>query len=799
MFQRRPALRFVLLFAVGILLAAWISISPLEIFVFALITIFIISLLFLYNKEQLIINIFLRCLVILAGFLLQTIQYENHKYQKLYSVVENEQVVILGTVDSHPIYKERKISFVVESDSIIRYGNRVGENHRLLILLYPSKSESPTKGIKFGEQIELSGIIKPFPFQRNPGEFDYGKYLELNQIQGIVSAKGMNNLKIIGSCGSNSIQSWTYSIQHALYRILDSLHTPRHAGFLKGIIFGYRAEISEDVKQSFIDTGTIHILAVSGSNVAFVAFMFFAVFGFFRLSRRTVGGITIFGLIVYMLITGASPSVVRATIMAIVILCGTLFERKTDIYNSISVAALVLLIWDTNVLFDIGFQLSFSAVISIVFFYPRLEMLIKKIPERFEEIKGIDVVLKLFAVSLTAQLGTIPFTAYYFGRISIVSLIANLLVVPISGLNTFIGFAEVLFYYISPWLAGLYASANDFMIWFLLGFVKQSANVPYAYLEIGQLNVTAILGYYLILIGLFYINLARVRVWLIIMALMFCNYLIYSAIWNKNHPDLAVTMLDIGQGDAILTEFPNGNKLLIDTGPASPSFDAGEKIVIPFLKRYGITEITYLLITHPHSDHLGGAKSIIKSIQVDTLLMAHFSKDNSQFNELLRVALARKTAIKNVGCGDQIQIDENARVYVLFPSMTISNERNANNSSVVLKIIYGISSILLEGDAEIPVENKMVSRYDEFLSSNILKAGHHGSITSTSEEFLNNVHPQIVLISVGNQNKFRHPSPSTINRLAAHSVKIERTDKSGAVIYQTDGSRWTKRDWKDAK
>jgi competence protein ComEC len=382
-----------------------------------------------------------------------------------------------------------------------------------MVMLRLEKKDRYRGEIGFGKKIEIHGMLEPFPFQRNPGEFDYGKYLALNDIQGVVTVKGLDHVRVGMEKDGYSFQALTYSVQQALYHIIDHLHSPRHAGFLKGIIFGYRADIPSDVKQSFLDTGTIHILAVSGSNVAFVAFIFFSILGFFRLPRKAAGVIAILGLIAYMLITGSSASVVRATIMAIVFLCGTFFERKADLYNSISVAALILLFWNTNTLFDVGFQLSFAAVISLVFFYPRLESLIKKIPERLKKIKGVDAVLKVFAVSLAAQLGTVPFTAYYFSRISIVSLVANIPVVPISGLNTFIGAAEIMVYSISPWIAKLYAAANDFLVWFLLGFVQQAASVPYAYVESWQFNAMFVAGYYILVIGIFHLNIPRVRAW----------------------------------------------------------------------------------------------------------------------------------------------------------------------------------------------------------------------------------------------------------------------------------------------
>jgi competence protein ComEC len=796
MFQSRPALRLVLLFAAGIILATWITLPPAYVFVCTFVLVFISVILFWQNKWKMIAEIVLQCSVILLGLFLQIFQQSNFISRELEPRINDEPVILFGRVDSEPAQQERRMSCVVSIDSLVRQGRNDLHSRRVMVMVRFEKKDRYREEIEFGKKIEIQGTLEPFPFQRNPGEFDYGKYLALNDIQGVVTVKGLVHVRVSGGVDGSSFQVWTYSVQQNLYHLIDRLHSPRHASFLKGIIFGYRADIPSEVKQSFMDTGTIHILAVSGSNVAFVAFIFFSLLGFFRLPRKAVGGLAILGLIAYMLITGSSASVVRATIMAIVLLCGTLFERKADIYNSISVAALILLFWNTNTLFDVGFQLSFAAVISIVYFYPRLESLIRKIPERFEEIKGVDAVLKLFAVSLAAQLGTVPFTAYYFGRVSIISLVANIPVVPISGLNTFIGAAEIMMYPISPWIAKLYATANDFLVWLLLGFVKQAASVPFAYVEAWHFSGVFIIGYYILVISIFNLNLPRVRAYLFITILILGNYVLYSNIWCLAHPRFTVTMIDVGQGDAILIEFPNGKRLLVDAGPLSQKFDAGERTIVPFLKRNGISEIDYLLITHPHSDHIGGAGSVLKLLRVDTIMMASLAKTNYEVKKVLEIAEMRHTGIKKMQVGNQIQIDPNARVYVLHPDSNHIAEKNLNNSSIVLKIIYGNSTIILVGDAEIVTEQRMIPRYGAFLSSNILKAGHHGSITSTSEEFLNVVRPTTTLISVGNHNKFRHPSPFTIWRMKAHSVKIKRTDKLGAIVFESDGTDWRQKEWR---
>jgi competence protein ComEC len=193
---------------------------------------------------------------------------------------------------------------------------------------------------------------------------------------------------------------------------------------------------------------------------------------------------------------------------------------------------------------------------------------------------------------------------------------------------------------------------------------------------------------------------------------------------------------------------------------------------------------------------MGGAGSVLKSLHVDTIMMASLTMDNHEVNTVLEIAQAMHTGIKIVRTGDRIFIDPSARGYVLHPDSNHLAEKNLNNSSVVLKIIYGNSSILLAGDAEVPAEQRLIPRYGAFLSSNVLKTGHHGSITSTSADFLNVTRPQTALISVGYHNKFRHPSPFTIWRMTMNSIEIQRTDTSGAIVLETDGTKWIQKEWR---
>lgn len=796
-FERRPALRFVLLLSIGILIARYLSVDPSIVF-WVTVAVFCSAVtVSIFFPRHTATNFSIASLVLLLGLLLQTFQRDHYAKQRLIPVQENEQIAFTGRVAEEPYLHQHRFQLVIETNRILRQRESREIERKVLVQGSIALFQKLLDSLHVGSKLFVVGLLDDFPRPRNPGEFDYGRYLELNNIHGVVSLNDRSELVVLGQEAYSDFLSLFRQARSSLLTIIDSLHRPREASFLRGILLAERSKIVDDVKQAFVDTGTVHILAVSGLHVGVVAVVFYGFFGLLRLPRKWIAVATMLGLLAYMTLIGSPPSVVRATIMAIVLLLGSLFERKVDVYQSLAIAASILLLWDSNNLFNVGFQLSFAAVISIVYLYPIFVKALYRIPERFEEVKMLEPVLKLFAVSLAAQLGTLPFTAYYFDRISIISLLANLLVVPLVGFNVMLGFATLGFSFFSLWLAESYAALNEWLVTFLLGFVKAASTVPYAYIDTSNVEITTSLAYYTALVGI--VNIGRRAVFKssIIILLAIGTVLVYTRWVFAKDPSLRVTVLDVGQGDAIFIEFPSGANVLVDAGPRVPSYDAGERIVVPFLNYRGVKSLDAVIMSHPHSDHIGGIPAVLRSVEVRQLVEPAVAGETELYREIHRTAQQRNIRISPRRAGDTINIERNSRLYVLHPYATYDSTGNLNNASLVIKLVYGSTAVLLMGDAEAEVEGKLIRRYTPMLEAEVLKTGHHGSITSSTEEFVRATRSSLALVSVGKRNKFNHPSPVVMERLANHGMTIYRTDLGGAIILESDGEKFDIIRWRE--
>ncbi|OGV07406.1 MAG: DNA internalization-related competence protein ComEC/Rec2 [Ignavibacteria bacterium RIFOXYB2_FULL_36_7] len=530
-------------------------------------------------------------------------------------------------------------------------------------------------------------------------------------------------------------------------------------------------------------------------HVGYIAVIYIFLFGRLNIYLRSI--LTIAGLLAFMFITGVQPSVFRATVMAVVIIIAFLSNRSTSLFNSLAFASVIILVLSPEEILNPGFQLSFSAVLGIAIFYPRTEKLISTLKLRS---KVLRYILLFMAVSLSAQIGTLPFTVMYFGKLSIISLLANLFVIPVVGVVVGLGIFTLIINIAFPFVAIYFAAANELVTKLLFLFIELSGNENFSYIFVKNFSLYDSLLFYLFLFFLLYvikkINTTFVKILIVI--LVVSNFLLLSTLDNYNllkTGKLSVFTIDVGQGDAILLKFPKGTTALIDAGNATPSFDNGERIILPLLEYLGIERIDYGFVSHIDSDHYAGFVSLVKAGVIKKIIKPGI--DSSLVKDVKFEKYLRENHIPIEYYKKEILTIDEVRIYVLNNESIMENtELSSNDKSGMLKMVYGKTSFLFTGDVEKKVEKVYASDYKLFLDVDVLKVGHHGSKTSSSKVFLNYVTPEQSIISAGILNKFEHPSGEIVKRLEDFGSEIYRTDKYGALIFESDGNSIHFIDWK---
>jgi competence protein ComEC len=388
----------------------------------------------------------------------------------------------------------------------------------------------------------------------------------------------------------------------------------------------------------------------------------------------------------------------------------------------------------------------------------------------------------------------------YFGRVSLISFLANIAVVPAANIALALGLAMVIFSIFSTWLAGLVAAATHTLLYLTLHLITLAAHLRWSVLEVRITTGWHTLGYFLLLICVYSLWKGSWKRKTLIALIAVANLLAFypdRGLTSIGSPSgMTVTFLDVGQGDATVIEYPDGKVLLIDAGARSAYSDAGRRVIVPFLKRKGITHLDAFVLTHDHNDHTGGARSVIESIPVEKIYFPRSTEPSPCFTELQDIIHEKNIPLEFLSAGKTIQTFDNSRLFVLHPCPMSATgagftRTNLNNTSVVLRLSYGRSSILLMGDAEEDVEQELCNSYGDFLHCSVVKVAHHGSINASSDRFISIVKPDFAVVSVGKNNKFNHPSTDVLIRYQQHHVPVERTDEQGAVVFRiTPDSLW---------
>jgi competence protein ComEC len=641
---------------------------------------------------------------------------------------------------------------------------------RVLATLY---GEPPPLGEGQRVTAELR-LHRPVGF-RNPGGFDYPAQLRREGIALVGSARAdrLQPLTVDRPPWPARVKRW------AVARIAADL-PETSAALLTGLLLGERTALPRDTDEAFRRAGVYHVLAVSGFNVALLSASVFAVLTLAGLARRATAVAAAGALVAFALVVGGQASVIRATLMGLLVLGGVFLDRESQMPNALALAALLLLAWRPGDLWDPGFQLSFAATAGIVYLgAPATAALARaQCPPWLAAAVG---------VSAAAQVAVLPVMVTHFNQVSLIGPLANLLVIPLAGAATTVG----LFALAAAAVSDAAGSLGLNLAWALTVLLRLAvwlaAAVPGALLHApapGPLAMGAWLAAAVLAAGVGARWARRAALALAVAGLV-------AAVWPLLAPGngrLRVTFLDVGQGDAILVEAPNRGRLLVDGGGGGGArFEVGERVVAPYLWNRGFARLDVVAATHADADHSGGLEAVLRGLSVGEIW------ENGRWppgHEGVVRALADAGAPRRtLAAGQRVRLGD-ALVTVLNPPGPAGPEvatPGENDHSLVLRLDWRGVSVLLTGDLTSSGEAALLAARAP-LATTILKVGHHGSRSSTAAPLVDASRPRVAVVSVGARNPFRHPAPEVLARLAESGARLYRTDRDGAVIVETDGA-----------
>ncbi|MDQ7824383.1 MAG: DNA internalization-related competence protein ComEC/Rec2 [Candidatus Eremiobacteraeota bacterium] len=660
---------------------------------------------------------------------------------------------------------------------------------RILVKAAPAADHG---GLVCGDQIEAYGVLREYLSLRNPGLFNnerarrfdgYGYELEIRRPGALVwRGRGAVNPLI-----------WMASyMRSSMEKVFKASHASEKCALLSGIVFGDKSAISDDLQEQFRVTGTLHLLAASGMNVALLTCTVLALCRLLGLSRRHGSLLALPVIVVYTFMAGATPCIVRASLMASLCLLARLARREADLANTLFCAAFVMMAVSPQSLFDIGFQLSCGAVAGIIIGVPLFQ-------QCWERKKGLlRYFLELFLISCAVQLILTPLVAFHFFQCAPLSCFFNLVVVPPAVALLHLGILEGILGLLWLPLGAPCAFLNELALSFMLWAEKTLSSVPGCSLPVVRPSWSLILWYYLIVASLAVLKtgygsvlLRRVLAWAIVICGLLAPWPGFSAMPFK------VIVMDVGEGDAILICLPDSSAILIDGGAAGKNgFDAGERVVVPLLKAQGIRRLGLVMLSHRHDDHAGGLVSVLKAIPTGLFVHGPGCTRGGIYGELVSMLSARTIPEREAYAGDEFLFPCGARLRVLWPPRDFTGV-DENDMSLVVQLVYRETRMLFMGDLGGSAEEQFLCR-PHALQSQVLKIAHHGSSLSTKEKLLGSAAPEYALISVGRRNIHGHPSRKVIERLEKKGIRVLRTDCSGAVTLILRGNALEVQESRDA-
>nr|WP_245247142.1 MULTISPECIES: DNA internalization-related competence protein ComEC/Rec2 [unclassified Paenibacillus] len=736
-------------------------------------------------------------------------------------------------VDGDRVSFQAEAEHVSITEGLQPYHGGQGELVQFSIRLLKQEEQKKAADWQRGDRIELKGTLLRPGEARNFGGFDYRNYLRFQHIHWQMTAKGLDGVVVSapasGEWGGWLVLRWNDRFREMLAAKVEQLFPEDQSGFMKGMLIGLADEIDPERFDQFSRLGLTHIIAISGLNVAIFLACLIWIMRRLGFTRETYLLTAMVLMPVYIAVTGAAPSIVRAGIMAMIGLYAAYRNRLKDGLHIALIAGVGMLMWDPYYLVNVSFQLSFLVTLGIILGVPAMNRLLPLKRPRLRD---------AVSITLVAQFISFPLSIYYFSQFSLLSFAANFMLVPVFSMIVMpVGTAAMLLAFLSAFVAAPFARIVEQVNTILFFIVEWSSRSDLFQTIWPSPEPVWILMYYgmlallVLLMGEQHLpegggepepmlytkteqrDKMQSRWWNRYVLLPAVIVGFAAVLWTGYDPQRGkaegrVHFIDVGQGDSILVQSPgNGGYLLIDGGGTltfrkpgeewkqrQDPYEVGRKLLVPLLKKRGVQTIDELILTHQDVDHFGGLQAVIEQIPVKRLIFNGTLKPVPGVEKLFQTALDRGTQLIDARAGDRLEVGPHMVLHFLYPLQEAAGsglrlEKDQNPSSVVFLMEMSGTRWLFAGDIGQASERELVERWSTVEAGttelgapiDVMKVAHHGSKSSTSEFWLRAWQPKHAVISAGVKNIYGHPHPSVLDRLAAYQVSVYRTDRHGEV------------------
>ncbi len=694
-------------------------------------------------------------------------------------------LTIEGVIAAEPDYRDDRIDIRLEVKTVTRIGETVPTSGLVLVQAPASAS------VHYGDQITATGSLV---YPSVSDSFSYRDYLARSGVFSIMPDASVE-VKAVG--GGNPLLRVLLDLKERARQVISRSLPEPSAGLLSGILLGDTRSLSPELSDAFSAVGASHIIAISGFNMAVLSGVVMGLLGRFKVRLRVAAviGLTVIG--VYTVFVGASPSVVRAAIMSSMLVIGTVLKRKSYVPTSLAFVAVVLSLFSPTVLWDVGFQLSLFATLGLALFATPLTTyfnagLSRLFPRKTAATVG-DFLTEPLIVSIAAQVMSLPLILLYFGRLSLVSLAVNLLVIPVQSALMVIGLAATLVgLFVFP-VAQFFFWLDMLLLGWTIAIVRAFATLPFAQIAV-QVDPRVISLFYIVVLG-GALMLATKPTWstrlagvlrskpvVFTLGTASAGIAVLLGILWLSRPDgnLHVWWLDVGHSNAVLVQTPAGAHILVDGGrfPSQLLTALGDRL--PFNKR----NIDLLVISQPDPFDYDALAAVMDRYDVNLLMTNGQPNLRPEYAALLgRVPSDKVVAGRS---GYRFEVADGAQVEVLAPQTSPDISASLNDSALVLRLSYGEISILLPSDASGDAQAALLKN-GEWPLSTVMQLPNHGGVRSLNEAFLAAAQPQLVVLQSDLTNRIGDPNADTLALLG--DLPVVRTDVSGAIHVWTDGKQ----------